>query len=207
MKSRPTITEQMERNASRRDEHANVELAEAIVVRNDADAVAEVVATLGNKKLASDAVKTIYEIAARDPRMVADHAPILIELLESKQNRLVWGAMIALDAIASLRTELIYAHLDGLRAVVQRGSVITRDHFVGILVQLAATKPDVIPLLLDQFATCPPNQLPMYAEKAARLLATAEHAEFVAVLTRRLPEMSTEAKKTRIGKIIKKLAR
>lgn len=58
-----TITEQLISNQTRRDEKANVELAEKIVREKDSAAVAEIFANLSNKKLESDCIKILHEIA------------------------------------------------------------------------------------------------------------------------------------------------
>lgn len=203
MPSKPSITDQLKANATRRDELANVELAETIAKRSDFDAVGEVAAHLGDRKLAADCIKILYEVAERKPELVAPHAEIFFELLDHKNNRMVWGAMSAIDQIAALRTDLVYAHLDKLTEVTEKGTVITRDHFVNILVQLAATEDGIIPLILEQLAGAPVNQFPMYAERAASLFRDHDKDEFVAVLTRRTPEMNTDAKKKRLAKVLK----
>lgn len=200
-----TITKQLLANANHRDEQGNVEFAASIVRRKDAEAVVEVFAQLSNKKLQSDCIKILYEIAEQAPALVADYAERFIELTASKNNRVAWGAMTAVDAITSLRSEQVYAQLEQLHSVAEAGSVITRDHFVNILLTLAPLKADVLPLLLEQFADCPPNQLPMYAERAVSVLRQTDATEFVEILTHRAGEMKTEAKRKRLEKIIKQL--
>ena len=199
------ITDQLKANVTRRDERANVEMAESITKRNDFDAVAEVAAHLGDRKLAADCIKILYEVAERKPELVAPHAEIFFELLDHKNNRLVWGAMSAIDQIASLRSDLVFSYLDKLSDVTEKGTVITRDHFVNILVKLAATKDGIIPLILEQLAGAPVNQFPMYAERAAALFRDHDRAEFTAILRRRTPEMNTEAKRKRIARVQKSL--
>lgn len=205
MPPKTSITDQLRANASRRDEQANIEMAESIAKRTDFDAVAEVVANLGDRKLAADCIKILYEIGERKPELVATHAEIFFELLDHKNNRLVWGAMSAIDEIASLRSDLVYSYLDKLREVTEKGTVITRDHYVNILVKLAATKDGIIPLILEQLADAPVNQFPTYAERSAALFRQHDRAEFTAILTRRAPEMNTEAKRKRIAKVLKGL--
>lgn len=205
MPLKSSITDQLNANATRRDERANVELAETIAERNDFDAVAEVTANLGDKRLAADCIKILYEVAERKPELVAPHAEIFFELLDHKNNRMVWGAMSAIDQIAALRTDLVYAHLYKLREVTEKGTVITRDHYVNILVKLAAAKDGIIPLIMEQLAGAPVNQFPMYAERAAALFRDRNQDEFAAILARRTPEMNTDAKKKRLAKVLKRL--
>lgn len=202
-----TIADQLRENASRRDERANVELAASLARRQDAQAVADVFAQLADKKLTSDCIKVLYEIARLAPALVADYAERFLELLAHKNNRIIWGAMAALDAITALRVDWVYAQLDRLHAVADAGSVITRDHFVNILITLVPQKHDVFSLLAEQFASCPSNQLPMYAERAAAALRQSDAAEFVEILTSRLGELKTDAKRKRVEKVIKQLQR
>lgn len=201
-----SIIERLLNNSTRRDEKANVELAEEIVKNNDFQAVHEIAENLGNKKLQSDCIKILYEIAERKPELAADYTEKFFELLNHKNNRLVWGAMTAIDAVSALRSELVYSRLDELRDIAEQGSVITRDHLVNILIKLAPTGVGVFSLLIDQLAACPPNQLPMYAERAFPLFEKENKAEFVAILSNRKNEMKTESKKKRLEKIIKKLS-
>lgn len=201
-----TITDQLLTNKAQRDEKANIALAEKISSETDADAVYEVFRNLSNKELESDCIKILYEIAERSPDLVADYADYFIELLDRKNNRIVWGAMSAIDAICSLKIDLVYSQLEKLRTVVEQGSVITRDHFVNILLILAAAKPDVLARLSEQFADCPPNQLPMYAERSLCILNKENSVEFVAIMVHRLDEMATESKRRRLEKVIKKLS-
>ena len=200
-----SITDRLVANASRRDEQANVELAALIVRGQDAGAVREVFDHLANTKLQSDCIKVLYEIAEKSPALVADYAERFVELSQSKNNRIVWGAMTAIDAITGLRSDVVYSHLHLLRSIANAGSVITRDHFVNILITLAPKKADVPPLLAEQFADCPANQLPMYAERAVSYLRQVQAPEFVEILFGRLGEMKTESKKKRVENVIKQL--
>ena len=201
-----TITDQLLTNRTFRDEKANIALAKKISGETDAEAVNEVFRNLSNKKLESDCIKILYEIAGRSPALVADYADYFIELLDRKNNRIVWGAMTAIEAICSLKIDLVYSQVEKLQTVVEQGSVITRDHFVNILLILAPAKPDVLLRLFQQLADCPPNQLPMYAERSLSVLNKKNSSEFVEIMIQRLGEMATESKRKRLEKVIKKLS-
>src|SRR5262245_32430609 len=86
----------------RRDETPNQELAKSIAASKDAGAVAELVEHLAdkNKDIQSDCIKVLYETGERNPALIAPHIEVFAKLLDSKNNRLAWGAMTALDAIA-----------------------------------------------------------------------------------------------------------
>src|SRR5690349_12102688 len=86
----------------RNDERPNVELADAIAANPDKAAIKELVAALTAAPIAvqNDAIKVLYEIGARRPKLVAGHADAFLALLKSKNNRNVWGALQALESIA-----------------------------------------------------------------------------------------------------------
>src|SRR5689334_1070364 len=84
-----------------RDEKPNVELAKQIVGKKDKKAVAELVEHLSDKKkdIAHDCIKVIYEIGALEPKLIAPYAKEFMAQLDSKNNRMQWGAMTALGSI------------------------------------------------------------------------------------------------------------
>lgn len=195
----------------RNDEQPNIALAEAIAKRKDVRAVAELVAALGDKARAvrSDAIKVLYEVGEREPELIAGHLNAFVDQLESKDNRMVWGAMCAVDAIAGVRAKEVLAALPRVMVVVDKGSVITRDHAVKAMVKLAgnsAHAAKVLPLLQEQLRTSPVNQLPMYAELVATVVRGA-HAEITrSVLEDRLVNVPQPAKRKRIEKVLKRLS-
>ncbi|MBK8497969.1 MAG: hypothetical protein IPL52_03920 [Flavobacteriales bacterium] len=165
----------------RDDEQPNIALAETIVKKGDGKAVAQLVEVLGgrDRALRSDAIKALYEVGYRRPQMIAAHLAVFVDLLSSRNNRMVWGAIplgrdksCAVDAIAGVKPKEVVAALPKIMAAVDKGTVITRDHAVKALVKLAADKrytAKVMPLLHEQLRTCPINQLPMYAELNATI--------------------------------------
>ena len=62
-------------------------------------------------------------------------------------------------------------------------------------------------LLAEQFERCPPNQLPMYAERALASLGAEGMAPFAAILARRVAELPTPAKRERVDKVLGRLQR
>ncbi len=205
-----TIINKLAVSLGRRDEVPNQELAQQILRSKDKRAIKELVENLANKdkNIQSDCVKVLYEIGERKPDLIADYGEEFLALLESKNNRLVWGAMIALDYIASINPGGVYKHLAKIMIVSDKGSVITKDHAVGILVKLAGEKKyadDALALLLDQFRSCATNQLPMYAENSLRVIPERSKGDFVRVLTARLCDIEKESKRKRVEKVIKKL--
>jgi hypothetical protein len=107
------IIQQLASSLSRRDEVPNQELAQKIAAKKDKKAVQEVVNNLHNKdkNIQGDCIKVLDEIGLIAPSLVADHAKEFIALLSSKNNRMQWGAMAALDNITPEIPNIIYAHL------------------------------------------------------------------------------------------------
>jgi hypothetical protein len=191
----------------RRDEAPNQALAEQTVEKADSRAVAELVDNLANKNknIQSDCIKVLYEIGYRKPSLIAPYVKVFLALLDERSNRLVWGAMIALDAIASERPKELFGSIRKIAAVADSGSVITRDHAVGILITLSGiTKyaPKAFPLLIEQLKKCPTNQLPMYAENALPIITVKNKDLFVKTLSSRLVEIDKESKRKRIEKVM-----
>ena len=205
-----TVISQLASSLNRRDETPNVELAQQIVAKNDVKAVKELVENLGanSKDIQHDCIKVLYEIGAKKPALISAFAPTFIDLLSSRNNRLQWGAMTALHSMATEIPDAIYKALPKLAAVAEAGSVITRDHYVGILITLCANKKytdKAFPLLNEQLLGSPANQVPMYAENALPVIGEKQKALFIKSLTARLADFEKESKRKRVEKVIKKL--
>ncbi|HEY6163123.1 MAG TPA: hypothetical protein VI112_17985 [Bacteroidia bacterium] len=195
----------------RRDEVPNVELAKEIVKKKDKKAVAELITIVQNEKkdLQHDAIKTLYEIAERDAGLVSSHCRFFITLLESKSNRMQWGAMTALERVTPGNEKIVYAALPKIIAIADAGSVITRDHAVNILIMLCKVKAyqkNAFSLLLEQVLSSPPNQVPAYAEHALPVINEKNKKEFARVLTSRLKDIEKESKKKRVENVLKKIS-
>lgn len=189
----------------------NKELASAIIKSSDKKAIKELVENLNNKdkNVQSDCIKVLYEIGEQKPELIAGYDKEFLELLDHKNNRLVWGAMTALDCIAAINPKGIYKHLPKILDIAEKGSVITKDHGVGILTKLAGEKAyadTALILLLDVMKIAATNQLPKYAEDAIPVIVDKYKKDFVKVFTVRLDDFEKETKKARLQKVIKKLS-
>jgi len=207
-----TIISKLASSLGRRDEVPNQELARQIVKSKNAKAVKELVDNLANrdKNIQSDCIKVLYEIGEQRPELIANYDKEFLALLESRNNRLVWGAMTALDYIAAIDPALIHRNLAKILIVSDTGSVITKDHAVGILIKLAGDKRfagDALTLLREQFRGCATNQLPMYAERALGVIPDRSKKDFIKVLTGRLGDIEKESGRKRVEKVIAKLAK
>ena len=205
-----SIIEKLASSLGRRDEVPNQELAKQIVENNDKQAVKELVENLNhkNKDIQSDCIKVLYEIGKRKPSLILPYASAFVILIDSKNNRLQWGAMTALNSITAETPQTVYDCLPKLASIADKGSVITKDNYVGILIKLCAIKEynsEVFGLLNEQLLTCPMNQLPMYAENALHIIDGRNKVAFVKTLTLRLDNFEEETKRKRVEKILKRL--
>jgi len=91
--------------------------------RNDEAGVTEILNGFrGNDKaVASDCIKVLYEIGERNPKMISDYALDFVSALHSRNNRLAWGSMKALAAIAEYAAEPIFENLPLIISAYKNG--------------------------------------------------------------------------------------
>ena len=192
----------------RRDEVPNQELARDLAKRKDRKGIQEIAANLWNKDkdIQADCIKVLYEIGYIEPALVASYAEDFVKLLKSKNNRLVWGAMIALGVVAAQKADVVLAHLDEIKRAMKEGSVITVDNAVQVLARAASAgekyRKVMFPLLLDHLRTCRPKDVPQHAEKSLPAVTASNRKEFVAVLSKRMDDLSSSGL-VRVKKVVK----
>jgi hypothetical protein len=206
-----TVIDKLASSLKRRDEAPNVKLAHRIAREDDGEAIVDLVENLANRdrEIQSDCIKVLYEIGERKPALIAQFAEEFGSLLDSKNNRLVWGAMTALDCIASEKPEAVHRMLPKIIDVADKGSVISRDHAVNILTKLASKREyadEATSLLVEQLRRSPTNQLPMYAEKAIPIIREKDRDLFLRTLSSRLGDIRKESKRRRVEKVIARLS-
>lgn len=193
---------------NRRDEVPNQELARDLAARKDRAGIGEIAENLWNRdwRVQADCIKVLYEIGYIDPSLIADYAEDFLKLLSSRNNRLVWGGMIALSTVAALRADLVYTHLDVILKAMRAGSVITVDGAVKALALAASQndeyRPAIFPHLLEHLRLCRPKDVPQHAEKSLPAVNAENKADFIAVLEKRLEHLSG-AQAARLKKVIK----
>src|SRR5262245_29090595 len=130
-----SVLHQIAHFQNRRDEVPNQELAKALVKNKDRKGIREIADNLwsDNAQVQSDCLKVLYEVGYLDPALIADYVGDFLKLLDSKNNRLVWGGMIALSTIAALKAAEIFAQCEAVQQAMERGSVITVDNGVKTL--------------------------------------------------------------------------
>jgi len=196
------ITDQLASSLGREDDAPNVALAEALVASPYPDSVAELVEILsiGSAAESSDAIKVLYELAARDPDQVVPHTDALADYLLNRNTRLVWGAATALDAVAQAHPDAVAVHIDALISAVKAGSVITQDHGIGALA--ATERWDALAFVLDHLASCGAKYLPLRAERVAPHFVGEWGQRFRDLVSKRLDEASASGQ-TRLKRLLK----
>jgi hypothetical protein len=203
-----SLLSQLAHFQNRRDETPNLALARKLAGKNDRKGIREIAGNLWNEDpgVQADCVKVLYEVGALKPELIAGYAADFLKLLASRNNRLVWGGMTALGAMAALRPDFIYRHRDAIVAAIETGSVITADNGIQALALAAAQGPKyrkaLFPFLANHLSTCRPKDVPQHAEKTL-IAVDARHKEaFVRVLQKRISDMSG-SRAARLKKVIR----
>jgi hypothetical protein len=195
---------------NRRNETPNQELARLLAQTQDRPGIDEIAGNLWNKNksIRSDCLKVLYEIGYLRPDLIADYVDDFLKLLKDKDNRMVWGAMIGLATIATLRSQSIWSHIDDVIAVVEIGSVITVVWGVKTIARVASADPayrnKLFPVLLAQLQKCIPRDVPVHAESISVTVDKNLLVPFLNVLEKRKPEL-TSSQFARLNRVIKKL--
>jgi len=193
---------------NRRDEVPNQELARALAKKKDRKGIREIAENLwhDNAQVQSDCLKVLYEIGYLNPALIADWVGDFIKLLGHRNNRLVWGGMIALSTVAEMKAAELFEYRGVIQEAMERGSVITMDNGVKTLALIAAgnaaRSKSLFPYLLRHLETCRPKEIPQHAEKTLVAVSADNCSNFIRVLEKRIPEM-TPAQVRRVRRIIK----
>lgn len=206
-----SVLERLATARGRRDEVPNVELAEELAHSGDAAAIAELAGAIGSapQSVANDAIKSLYEIGERRPELIAPHAAAFFAALNSRNNRMIWGALSAIAAITVARPDTVAARLDEVLGAADRSSVIAKDAAFSILATLSASpahQAATWPRLLAALGTSAVNQTPMYAEKALAAAAHNDPKELAKVLEARLVGIHQPPKRKRLERVLRQLA-
>jgi len=196
---------------NRRDEVPNQELARTLAQTRNAADIREIAANLWNKEpnIQSDCLKVLYELGYLAPELIVEYVDDFIRLLKNRNNRMVWGGMIALSTIAGLQADKIFPYVDEIIKIMEAGSVITMDNGIRTLVLVASKKDEyrqvIFPYLIEHLKTCRTKEVPQHAEKSLPAVNSGNKSDFIAVLEKRL-EDSSSSQAVRLKKIIKTAA-
>lgn len=204
------IRDQLAYAFERNDEQPNIALAESLAKSANKADIAELaeITSNGNKAECHDAVKALYELAERRPELVAPHIHAVLKLLTSKDNRMIWGAMSALAALAELLPATMIEHLSPILDAADKGSVIAKDKVMVLLATLNAIdkyRDQVTPVIMARLTHSAVNQVPMYAELAAPTIAPNDKAKFIELVQTWHDAIPQLPKKKRLEKVLRSL--
>jgi hypothetical protein len=206
-----TVLTRLASALNRRDEVPNQELARDLAAKKDKAGIRAVAENLWNKDKAiqADCIKILYEIGSIEPKLIAPFAGDLAKLLKSKNNRLVWGGMTALAAIAKADPDAVFPHLDAIKKAKETGSVITVDNSISALANTAAGNKKyseaIFPFLLKHLSTCRPKEVPQHAERTLPAVDKSNKDAFVKVLEKRTEDLNGSGL-ARVKKVIKQIS-
>lgn len=193
---------------NRRDEVPNQELAKNIVKNNDKKGVREIAENLWNtnQNIQNDCIKVLYEVGYLNPKLITPYVDDFLKLLKNKNNRLVWGGMTALSAIAETSAKELFTHHLEIRKATDNGSVITKDNGVKTLAVIASSNDEysleLFPYLLNLLATCRPKDVPQYSEKILVAVNDNNKKKFIQVLEKRMSDL-TSSQLARVKRVAK----
>jgi hypothetical protein len=194
----------------RRDEVPNQELARELATANDLSGVREIAENLHNKNknISSDCLKVMYEIGYLKPDLIAPYAGDFLALLESKDNRKVWGAMIALVTIGDIQHAVIATHTPEVIGIIRKGTLITTVWGVRLLAKVAARHPELQTTIINEFTrilkSCLPRDVPTHLESMLPALNKENLSVLMPHVKGRIPEMTT-SHQSRLKKVMKKI--
>ena len=193
---------------NRRDEIPNQEVARELAQTRSLADIREIAQNLWNNEpnIQSDCLKVLYELGYLAPELIAEYVEDFLKLLKHRNNRMVWGGMIALSTIASLQADKIFPHVDEIKKTMEAGSIITNDAGIKTLTKVASRKDayrlQIVPYLLGRLANSRPVDAPRYAEVILAAIGTADKADFIKILEKWMGA-SSDSRLARLKKVLK----
>jgi hypothetical protein len=205
-----TYIEQIAFHLGRRHEVPNQELAAHLAKEENLIGIDEIASFLYDKNasIQSDCIKVLYEIGYISPQLISKYAATFIDLLDSKRNRMVWGAMIALSTIAEKVPEVIWPHRQKIKDLIDTGTVITNVAGVKTLINLCKAGDQYYHGLIDDLLVlqrdCRNVDFAKRAEGMYVVIRSPHRDTFRKLLEDRKPLLSKAAQK-RVSKVIENL--
>jgi hypothetical protein len=204
------MIEKLAYSLGRNDEEPNIDLALELIKTKNKKGVKKIVEGLSNKteQIANDCIKVLYEIGEREPVLISEYCEVFIKLLNSRNNRLVWGAMMALAEITSINTKKVFDNLDMIVNAYRKGSVITVDNSITVFAKLAKAgsqyEKAVFPILITHLETCRPKEVGQHSERAFVCVSKNNSDLFKKTILARRASL-TEPQKKRVDKLLKRI--
>jgi len=203
-----SVIDKLATSLGQRGDVPNQELARELAAKYDTVGVKELAENLWNKNtnLASDCIKTLYEIGYLKPELIAPYVNDFLKIIKNKQNRLVWGGMLALSTIAALKPKEIFEQVELVKKVTREGSVITTDNGIKTLAVVAGARMEynqvIFSFLIEHLQTCRSKEVPQHAESTLAAVNAGNKKKFIDTLTSRL-EALTSSQTARVKKTIR----
>jgi hypothetical protein len=204
------MIEKLAYSVGRNDEEPNIELAKELAKTKNKKGIKEIIDGLNNpkKQIANDCIKVLYEITEIAPELISEYVGNFIRLLESKNNRLVWGSMTALSKIVSLNPDEAFNNLDIILRAYEKGSVITVDNSISVFAELVKVdkkyEKKIFPIIIGHLEKCRPKEVAQHAERVFVCINKNNSQKYKETLLKRC-ESLTEAQKKRVDKLLNKL--
>ena len=203
-----SVLDRLASSLGQRSDIPNQELARDLVQKKDKDGIRELAENLWNRNsnIASDCIKTLYEIGYLQPELIAPYVNDFLRLVRSRENRLVWGGMLALANIAALKPAEIFAQVEWVMKATREGSVITADNGIKTLAGVAGCKEEynrvIFPFLREHLETCRSKEVPQHAESTLAAVNQTNQKKFIEVLNQRMDGL-TATQAARVKKVIR----
>ena len=203
-----TVMNKLAHVQGRRNEIPNQELARELAETRDETGIQEIIDGLKSKdqKVQNDCIKVAYEIGYIAPELVSAYADEFLDLLRSRNNRVVWGGMIALGTIAEIKADDLFEERGKLIRAIDQGSVITQDNGIRVLARVASQKREyrveLFPYLLAHLEICHPKDVAQRSEQIVKAVDANNKQQFIAVIEKRMAHLSPSQVK-RLEKVIK----
>lgn len=197
-------------NKGIRGEEPNKELAAELIEAESREGIKEISEHLfdKNKSIASDCLAVLYHVGYEKPELIEEYADTFLQLLTSKNNRMVWGSMIALSVITPLKPEGIFEHLDLILKTMKSGTLITEIHGINTLTRLALAeiryKERILPVLYDYLEQCRPIDFAKRVETLLPLIENKEELAFFEMVIDKKSESLSDAQKKKLTAVINK---
>ena len=193
-----------------KEQHPNIDLAIKLATTKDKATIEKIADNLKSEDtaIASDCIKVMYEVGKIEPELIADYLDIFLELISSKNNRMVWGAMYAIAQIAPYKNNIINDNFDKIFDAYEKGSVITIDSCIVIFAEIAkadlSNSDRVYKLIIDHLKNCRPKEIPQHCEKAFVCINGSNYEEFKQVLNDRF-DLMTSSQQKRVKKVLENI--
>jgi hypothetical protein len=204
------MIEKLAYSQGRNDEELNIRLAKDLAKTRNTKDIKEIVDGLNSAQpqIANDCIKVLYEIAETNPELISDYVKTFIQLLLSRNLRLIWGSMIALSKIVSLKPEEVYNDLNIIIKAYEKGKVIAVDYSISVFAGLVKAgkkyEKKVFPIIIEHLKKCRPRAVGQHAERAFICINKNNSQEFKETILKRRSSL-TDAQKKRVDKLLSKL--